>query len=125
MAYSDFMKKVRYWDNLTAKWILRHFYLMFFQIILVLVFVGWFINTLHVIDISFESNKHDILERLLLTQSINTTIIVLLTILNSFWLLYLFSGIQRLRSILKDISYNTSKIHQLKPRPNPPPGKNF
>ena len=124
MAYSDFMKKVRYWDNLTARWILRHFYLMFFQIVLVIIFVGWFINTLQVIDISFETGKYDVLERLLLTQSINTSIIVLLAILNSFWLLYLFNGIQRLRSILKDISYNTSKLHHLKARPNPPPGQN-
>lgn len=120
MAYSDFMKKVRYWDNRTAGWILRHFYLLFFQIVLVIIFIGWFINTIRVIDISFEVNGNNILERLLLTQSINTAAIVLLIILNSFWLLYLFSGIQRLRGILKDISYNTSKLHQFKPKQNFP-----
>ena len=122
MAYNDFMKKIRYWDNRTASWILRHFYFMFFQIVLVIIFIGWFMNTLRIVDISFETHQNNILERLLLAQSINTTVIALLIILNSFWLLYLFSGIQRLRGILKDISYNTSKLHHFKPKQNMPTG---
>jgi len=45
-----------------------------------------------------------------MTQSINTTIIVLLLLLNSFWMLYIFNGIQRLTSILKDVSYNITRL---------------
>ena len=118
MSYKDFINKVRYWDNILAKWLMRHFYITFFQIVLVIIFFIWFINLIRVVDANFQVNQSNLMEKIFMTQSINTTIIVLLMILNSFWLLYLFSGIQRLRAILKDISYNTSKIHQLKPKQN-------
>ena len=106
------MDKIRYWDNLTAKWIMRHFYFMFFQAVLLIIFLFWFVNMFKVIDAPFQANPSNILERLLVTQSVNTTIIVLLLLLNSFWILYIFNGIQRLRVLLKDISYNINKLRQ-------------
>jgi len=117
MAYKDFMNKVRYLDNLTAKWIMRHFYFMFFQIVLVGIFIFWFVNIFNVIDASIQATRADLVSRLLMTQSINTTIIVLLMILNSFWLLFMFNGIQRISTLLKDVSYYTSRLR--------PRGKNI
>jgi len=110
MAYKDFMAKVRYWDNLTAKWLMRHFYFMFFQIVLLIIFIFWFRNMFNVIDVSYQIERSSTVERAVMTQSVNTTIIVLLLLLNSFWMLYIFNGIQRLANILKDISYNINRL---------------
>ena len=109
MAFSDFMAKVREWDNRSAKWIMRHFYILFFEIFLVLIFLGLFINTIQVINISDSVSPNDISERLLLSQSVNGLIIVLLLLLNSFWMLYMFNSIIRFRSLLKEINYNLRK----------------
>ncbi len=109
MNFNDFMAKVRYWDNRSAKWIIRHFYILFFEIFLVCIFLVFFGNTLQVINISDAVSKKNIVERLLLTNSINTLIIVLLLLLNSFWMLYMFNSILRFRTILKEINYNLSK----------------
>ncbi len=115
MAFKDFMSKIRYWDNLTAKWLMRHFYFMFFQIVLFIVFLFWFVNMFNVIDINDQASKSSILERAAMTQSINTTIMVLLLLLNSFWMLYVFKGIQSIMNLLKDINYN---IHRLLTKKN-------
>ncbi|MCK5012401.1 MAG: hypothetical protein KAS66_01140 [Candidatus Omnitrophica bacterium] len=110
MAFKDFMTKIRYWDNLTAKWLMRHFYFMFFQIVLFVIFLFWFVNMFNVIDTNYQISRTSVLERAIMTQSINTTIIVLLLLLNSFWMLYIFNGIQRLMNVLKDISYNINRL---------------
>ena len=44
MSFNDFMNKVRQWDNRTAQWIIRHFYILFFEMILVAIFIGVFVN---------------------------------------------------------------------------------
>ena len=109
MSYNDFMTKVRQWDNLTAKWLMRHFYFMFFQFVLVVIFIFWFINALSLINLSFDIHKSSLLEQLMLNQSVHMSIVVLLILLNSFWMLFIFNSLQGLRNILKDISFNTTK----------------
>lgn len=104
------MVKVRYLDNLTAKWLMRHFYFMFFQIALFIIFLFWFVNMFNVIDVNYQASRPSVLERAVMTQSVNTTIMALLLLLNSFWMLYVFNGIQRITNLLKDINYN---IHRL------------
>ena len=116
MAFNDFMNKVRYYDNMVARWLMRHFYFMFFQVILAIVFAIWFGNLLKVIDLSHNSAVKTVTEEILMTQSINTTIIVILLILNSFWMLYIFNGMQRLSNLLKEISYNINRL-RVKNRP--------
>ena len=110
MAFKDFMAKIRYWDNLTAKWLMRHFYFMFFQLVLVIILVFWLTNTVQVIDASFQASTTSVLERLAVSQSINSSIIVILPIMNSFWLLYVFNGMQRIGNILKDVNFNIRKL---------------
>jgi len=110
MAFKDLMVKVRYWDNRTAKWLMRHFYFLFFQITLFIIFLFWFVNMFHVIDTNYQIGRSSLLERAVITQSINTTIMVLLLLLNSFWMLYIFNGIQRLVNLLKDVNYNISHL---------------
>ena len=110
MSFDNFMAKVRYWDNLTARWIMRHFYIMFFQIVLVVIFFLWFVNTIQVIDITSQVNKVNLTERALSTISVNSTLIVFLILLNSFWLLFTFNSIIRIKTILRDLSYNISKL---------------
>ena len=109
MSINNIMTKIRYWDNLTAKWLMRHFYFLFFQIVLFIIFLFWFVNMFNVIDASDQVSSSSVLERIAMTQSINTTIIVLLLLLNSFWMLYIFNGIQRLTNLLKDINYNINR----------------
>jgi len=110
MPYKDFMNKVRYWDNLTARWILRHFYFMFFQIVLVVAFLIWFVTTINVIDLGFQIKESSINDRFSMILSVNSLILVFLVLLNSFWLLFLFNGMQRMIGILKDMSYNISRL---------------
>ena len=112
MSFQDFMSKVRYWDNITAKWMMRHFYVMFFQIVLILVFLGFFANTLKVIDLSVQIPKDNISERLNFTLTVNSFLIVLLLLLNSFWMLYMFNLILRIQTVLRDINFNLSRQNQ-------------
>lgn len=119
MSFNDFMNKVRYLDNLAAKWLMRHFYFMFFQIVLVGIFVFWFINTLSVVNTVQHVDETNNLERILATQSVNQTIIVLLFLLNSFWMLYVFNGIQRITTALKDMTYHLSKLRVRNTPTNP------
>src|SRR3989338_8816321 len=102
MAFNEFMARVRYWDNRTAKWMIRHFYLLFFEAVLVYIFVGIFVLTIKTIDAS-TAVGNSVLEKLLLTQSFGVILIAFLLLLNSFWMLYIFNEILRTRSILKDI----------------------
>lgn len=114
MSFQDFMNKLRYWDNMTAKWMMRHFYFLFFQIVLLIVFFLWLANALEVISFSFQSPPQDPIERLLASQSINVTILVFLLIMNSFWLLFMFNGFLRIRSLLQDMNFNISKLRSKK-----------
>ncbi len=129
MSPNNFINKIRYWDNMTAKWIIRHFYTVFFQIILVIIFVFWFINLFSVIDTTLQVDNTNLMERFLATQSTNSTIIVFLLILNSFWMLFMFNSLLRLRTLLKDINYNiirrkTQRNYQRhKPRKPPKPDR--
>ena len=104
------MAKVRYWDNMTARWMMRHFYIMFFQIVLVVIFCMWFVNSTRVIDIAFQADKTTLTERALATVSVNSTLIVFLLLINSFWLLFTFNSIIRIKTILRDLTYNISKL---------------
>ena len=116
MAFSDIMNKIRQIDNLAARWMMRHFYILFFQIVLVAIFIIWFMTTLRIIDITTQAPPTTATEKLLSIQSISMSTIVLLMILNSFWMLFMFNGINRLRTLLKDISYNIGRI-KTTPRP--------
>ncbi|OGX24806.1 MAG: hypothetical protein A2787_00750 [Omnitrophica WOR_2 bacterium RIFCSPHIGHO2_01_FULL_48_9] len=109
MAFRDFMNRVRQWDNQSAKWMMRHFYLLFFEFVLVMIFLIGFFNTIQFIDFSFDVARDDIVQRLLLTQSVYMLVVVLLMLLNSFWILYIFNYILRMQNVLKDISFSLSR----------------
>ena len=109
MGFNDFMNKIRHWDNRSAQWMMKHFYMLFFEIILVGVFVFFFMNTLKVIDASDHVSKQNTTDTLLLAQTTNTSLIVILLLFNSFWMLYIFNSILRLRGVLKNIEYNLSR----------------
>ena len=109
MAFQDFMNKVRQLDNRLAHWITRHFYILFFEFILVGIFIAVFVNALKIIDVNFDLAKNNIIERLMLAQTYNTLFIVILLLFNSFWMLYIFNSILRLRGLLKNMDYNLSR----------------
>lgn len=109
MAFNDFMNKVRQWDNRTSQWIIRHFYTLFFEAILVGIFFAVFVSTLKIIDINSAIDRHDTVQRLLMTQSVNTLLILILLLINSFWTLYIFSSLLRIRSLLRNIDFNLSR----------------
>lgn len=106
MALQDFMAKVRQWDNRSARWMMRHFYIIFFEFVLVIVFFIFFFNVFKSLDISSQVPREDLTAQVLVQQNINQKIIIVLLLLNSFWMLYIFNGMQRIRIILKEISYN-------------------
>ena len=108
MRFIDFMARVRYWDNRMAKWMIRHFYLLFFEIILVLAFVGLFVITIQAIDVHAEMNNTPS-ERLLFLETVIFILISLLLLFNSFWMLYIFNEMIRMRSTLKEISFNLTR----------------
>ena len=103
------MNRVRQLDNRSVQWINRHFYMLFFEVVLVILFVAFFVNALKTIDLSVDVSKSNVIERLLLNQSIYTLLIVILLLFNSFWTLYIFNSILRLRSILKNIEYGLTR----------------
>ena len=106
MSFENMMSKVRYWDNILAKWMMRHFYVLFFQIVLVIIFFGFFANTLKVIDVSALINDSSSLsERMMFFQTVSTLLILSLILLNSFWILFMFNTILRMQTVLRDISY--------------------
>ena len=109
MSFADFMNKIRQWDNRSAQWMMKHFYMLFFEFILVGVFVFFFMNTFKIIDASDHMNNYDPTASLALAQTINTSLIVILLLFNSFWMLYIFNSILRLRGVLKNIDYNLSR----------------
>ena len=116
MSFNEFMSKVRYWDNQSVKWIMKHFYILFFEIVLVVIFLGFFVCSLKVIDLSVRISKDNVVENLVLAQTISLLILVFLILMNSFWMLYMFNGIIRIRTTLRDISFNLNRR-----RGGPPP----
>ena len=112
MSFQDFMSKVRYWDNICARWMIRHFYIVFFEFVLVIIFFIFFFNMLKALDITSNISQSNITDQLLAQQITNTQIIIVLLILNSFWLLFMFNGVGRLRIILKEISYNLTRSNR-------------
>ena len=109
MSFQEFMNKVRYWDNHFSRWMMRHFYILFFEFVLVIIFFWFLLTLLKAIDAASQVAANNVTEQLLLTQSTTTLIIALLLILNSFWMLYIFSHIDRLRVILREISFTLSR----------------
>ena len=109
MAFSDFMNKVRHWDMQAARWMMRHFYILFFEFVLVIIFFVFLFSTFRTIDVAHDAAKDNVMEQLLVQQATSTHIIIILMLLNSFWLLYMFNEIGRVRTILKDISFYQSR----------------
>jgi hypothetical protein len=103
------MYKVKQWDNRAAQWMGRHFYIILFEIFLAIIFLLAFINALRLLDASFDTHKISITDRLLLNQSFNSTLIVMLLILISLGVLNIINNNTRLRGTLKNIEFNVSK----------------
>jgi hypothetical protein len=109
MAHNDLMYKIRQWDNRAAQWMGRHFYIILFEAILAIIFLLAFINALKILNTSFDVHKESVTDQLLLTQSINTTLIVMLLLLIALGVLNIINNNSRLRSTLKNIEFNLSK----------------
>jgi len=112
MKFNEFMAKVRYLDKICARWMLRHFYIIFFEFVLVIIFFMFLLNTFHSLDLAARASHQDITAQLLSQKSINNLLITILVLLNSFWMLYIFNEITRIRVVLKEISYNLFRIKQ-------------
>ncbi|MBZ0167562.1 MAG: hypothetical protein K8I00_12220 [Candidatus Omnitrophica bacterium] len=110
MAFKELIQKLKYWDHLAARWLMRHFYFTFFQLVLLVIFVFWFRNLLNVIDINLHQTDKTFVEAILTTQNVNTSILVVLLLLNSFWMLYILNALQRLANLIKDVSYNINRL---------------
>ncbi len=109
MSFNDLMNTVRHLDNRIAKWMIRHFYILFFEIFLVFVFLLFFVNMLKVIDIYSIAIRGNLIDRLLAIQTAQTTLILLLLLLNSFWMLFMFNAIIRIRFSVRDLNYHLSR----------------
>lgn len=105
MSFEEFMNKVRQIDNRCARWMMRHFYTMFFQVVLVVVFFFFFVNIIQHLFTADQIDPGNTTQVLLAQHSTNLLIIIFLMILNSFWMLFIFNSMDRLRIILKDIHY--------------------
>src|SRR5882672_6482650 len=109
MANNDFFNKIRQWDNRAAQWIGRHFYIILFEVILVIIFLFTFVNALKILTTSFDIPKKSVADQLLLTQSYNSILIVMLLILISLGLLNIINSNSRLRGVLKSIEFHLTK----------------
>lgn len=109
MSFADFMNKVRQWDTQAARWMMRHFYIVIFELVLIIIFCFFLFGTFRTIDISHNAAENSVTEQLMVQQVTGTSMIIILMLLNSFWMLYMFSEVTRLRTILKDISFYQSR----------------
>jgi len=105
MSFNDFMNKVRQYDNQFARWMMRHFYTLFFQVVLVVIFFFFFVNIIQTMILSEQIPAEDLTQQILSQQTSNLLIMIFLILLNSFWMLFIFNSINRIRIILKDIHY--------------------
>lgn len=103
------MNKVKQWDNRAAQWMGRHFYIILFEVILVIIFIMAFIIALKIVNTSFDIQKSNITDQLLLAQSYNSTLIVMLLLLISLGVLNIINNNSRNRGVLKNIEFNISK----------------
>ena len=111
MPFQEFMSKIRHWDNRCSRWMMRHFYILFFEFVLVAIFFAFFFSTLKAFDLSARISGDNVMQQIALQQLFNIRLIVILLLLNSFWMLYIFNGMSRLRSLLKEICFQLSKTH--------------
>ena len=109
MANSNFANKIKQWDNHAAQWMGRHFYIILFEAILAIIFLFAFINGLKILNSSFNIQKSNGTDQLLLAQSFNSTLIVMLLILIALGLLNIINANSRLRGVLKNIEFNLSR----------------
>lgn len=109
MPDNNFMNKVKQWDNRAAQWMGRHFYIILFEAILAIIFLFAFINALKILYASFDVQKNNVTDQLLLTQSFNSILIVMLLLLIALGLLNIINNNSRNRSILKNIEFNLSR----------------
>ena len=109
MGSNDLIYKIRQWDNRASQWMGRHFYIILFEVILAIIFLMAFINALKILNISFDVHKNNVADQLLLTQSFNTTLIVMLLLLISLGVLNIINSNSRLRGVLKNIEFNLTK----------------
>ena len=109
MASNDVMYKIRQWDNRAAQWMGRHFYIILFEAFLAIIFLFAFINAYKILNTSFDVRKQNVTDQLLLTQSVNSTLIVMLLLLISLGVLNIINSNARHRGILKNIEFNLSK----------------
>lgn len=109
MAQNDFINRVKRWDNHASQWLSRHFYIFLFEIILAIIFLLAFLNTLRTLNASLNIQKNNALHQLAITQSINSTLIVMLLILIALGILNIINNNTRIRNILKNIEFNLSR----------------
>ena len=109
MAYNDFLNKIKQWDYRASQWMGRHFYIILFEAILVIFFLFAFINALKILNASFSIQKNNVTEQLLLAQSFNSILMVMLLILISLGILNIINSNLRFRNVLKNIEFNLSK----------------
>jgi len=109
MGNNDLFYKIKQWDNRAAQWMGRHFYIILFEVVLAIIFLLAFINALKILNTSFDVQKNSVTEQLLLVQSINSTLIVMLLLLIALGILNIINNNSRLRSVLKNIEFNLSK----------------
>ncbi|MBF0387768.1 MAG: hypothetical protein HQL20_07935 [Candidatus Omnitrophica bacterium] len=109
MSFDNFMNKVRLWDNRSNQWFMRHFYVLFFEMILVAAFVLFFVVSLNTINTAVDLEKPSAIEKLLLNQNYLSLLMIFLMLLNSFWMLFMFSGMLKIRGVLKNMDFNLAR----------------
>ncbi|MBF0593495.1 MAG: hypothetical protein HQL22_00855 [Candidatus Omnitrophica bacterium] len=117
MNFNSFMNSVRQWDNRSSQWFIRHFYVLFFEMILIGAFVVFFILTINTINITADIQRNSIGERLLVNQNYLGLLLVFLMLVNSFWMLFMFAGMLKIRNVLKNMDFNLSRRNNDR-RPN-------
>jgi hypothetical protein len=109
MNTQDFLNTLRQLDKRSSQWFMRHFYVLFFEVILVGVICFFVVTTLNVFYTASDVPSRSTVEKLLVNQNHISLLILFLLLLNSFWMLFLFSGFLRVRNILKNIDFNLSR----------------
>lgn len=113
----SFLEKYRQWDREVSKFLTRHFYFSFFQIVIGVVFAYWLISFINLLNILAKNKFETASELLLINQTLNISFMLFLLLLNSFWILYILNNSNRMANSMKNVSYNTGRMSNYK-KPN-------
>lgn len=106
---TEMTSKLRQWDHRSSQWFTKNFSVLLFEVLLAFICFLLLNMMIDLFAIEGRVNKDNLTEQILLSQARLTQLIVMILIFNSFLMIYLFNNMIKIRGVLKNMDYNTSR----------------